>query len=76
MKYALAIETKCEDPTYFVLSTFTNTRFSRSRNITYALQAAIPGRTPPLPLDIDSFTILAYFDNPLSLMDTHPELFI
>lgn len=76
MKYALAIETNCKNPTYFVLSTFTNTRFSRNANITNALQTAIPGRTGLLPVDIDNFTILAYFDNPLSLMDTHPELFI
>ena len=76
MKYALAIETDCENPNYFVLSTSTNTRFSRYHDITSALTITFPERTPPLPVNIDNFTILAYFDNPSSLMDTHPELFI
>lgn len=76
MKYSLAIETNCENPSYFVINTYANKRFSRSSNIANALQMVLPDRTPHLPVDIDNFTVLVSFDSPLSVINTHPELFI
>lgn len=76
MKYSIAIEIDCGYSEYFVINNTLNKRYCRSVNINNALHQTTNTYDAILPVNINNFTVLAYFDEPSSLVDTHPELFI